>query len=205
MALSPAVFLDKDGTLVHDVPYNADPTKVRLRHDAGSALASLQRRGYRLVLVSNQPGLARGMFLETALDRIWAAMADALSPYGVVLDGIYYCPHHPDGTVPELTRPCDCRKPAPGLLLRAAEELDLDLSRSWLIGDILDDIEAGRRAGCRTILLDVGSETEWRSGSYRQPDRVAASLTEAAAEIIAAESSPATQGDAPPETAKWTG
>ncbi|HJV24643.1 MAG TPA: HAD family hydrolase [Aromatoleum sp.] len=205
MALSPAVFLDKDGTLVHDVPYNADPNKVRLRDDAGPALASLQRRGYRLVLVSNQSGLARGMFQETALERIWAAMADALSPYGVALDGIYYCPHHPDGSVPEFAHRCDCRKPAPGMLLRAAEELDLDLARSWIIGDILDDIEAGRRAGCRAILLDVGSETEWRSGPYRQPDRIAASLTEATADIIASESLGATQGDTPPEAAQWPG
>jgi histidinol-phosphate phosphatase family protein len=184
MALSPAIFLDKDGTLVHDVPCNDDPARIRLRHDAGPALAWLQRQGYRLVLVSNQAGVARGVFEEPALDAVWRGIADALSPYGVVLDAIYYCPHHPQGIVSALARACDCRKPAPGMLRRAAREHGLDLARSWVIGDILDDIEAGRQAGCRTVLLDVGSETEWRMAPLRRPHLVAASLTEAAAEIL---------------------
>lgn len=185
MALKPAVFLDKDGTLVYNVPYNVDPAKVVLRPGAGAALALLQRRGYRLILVSNQPGLAHGLFEDGALERVWARIGELLSPYGVVLDGIYSCPHHPAGTVPDLARACGCRKPAPGMLLQAAREHGLDLQRSWLIGDILDDLEAGRRAGCRSILLDVGSETEWRNGPFRHPHFVAASLTEAAADILA--------------------
>lgn len=201
--MSAAVFLDKDGTLVHDLPCNVDPDKVRLRSDAGPALALLQKRGYRLVLVSNQGGAARGLFDESALDAVWAAVAEALSPYGVVLDAIYYCPHDPAGTVPALARPCDCRKPAPGMLLRAAREHGLDLARSWFVGDILDDVEAGRRAGCRTVLLDVGSETEWRSGPLRHPDHVVASLTEAAAAILA-EDAPAAARHLAAELERWT-
>lgn len=201
MALSPAVFIDKDGTLVHDLPFNVDPGRVRLREDAGLALARLQRRGYRLVVVTNQSGVARGYFDEETLQGVWQAIADALDAHGVRLQAIVHCPHHPDGSVAQFAVACDCRKPAPGMLLRAAQEHGLDLGRSWLIGDILDDIEAGRRANCRTILLDVGSETEWRRSRLRHPHHVAASLSEAAAIIVSGES----DGDVPSrgEIGKW--
>ncbi|MCK0512641.1 D-glycero-alpha-D-manno-heptose-1,7-bisphosphate 7-phosphatase [Aromatoleum buckelii] len=184
MALNAAVFIDKDGTLIDDVPYNVDPTKVRLCEGAGEALARLQRHGYRLILVTNQPGVALGLFEPDALEAVWAAIAALLSPYGVVLDAIYHCPHHPQGTDTRFASRCECRKPEPGLLLQAAEDHRLDLQRSWLIGDILDDIEAGRRAGCRTVLLAVGSETEWRRGPMREPDLVASSLVEAVDGIL---------------------
>ena len=108
-----------------------------------------------------------------------------MSPYGVCFDGFYYCPHHPQGSDPCYALQCDCRKPQPGMLHRAALEHGLDLARSWLIGDILDDVEAGRRAGCRTVLLDVGSETEWRKGPEREPDHIARGLAEAVAWILA--------------------
>ncbi|MDX5409768.1 MAG: HAD family hydrolase [Thauera sp.] len=199
-ALAPAVFIDKDGTLAHDVPYNVDPRRLRLRSDAGPALAHLQRAGYRLVLITNQSGIAHGLFGEDALPPLWSALAAALAPHGAVLDAIYYCPHHPEGSHATFARACDCRKPEPGLLLRAAREHDLDLARSWFIGDILDDVEAGHRAGCRCVLLDVGSETEWRDSPLRRPDRVAASLTEAVADILAA----ADRSEARNPVAAWT-
>jgi histidinol-phosphate phosphatase family protein len=179
-ALRPAVFLDKDGTLVHDVPFNVDPDRLRLREGAGRALASLARAGYALVLVTNQSGIALGRFAPAALGAVWQRLDRLLAPHAVRLDAIYHCPHHVDGTVVALARDCSCRKPRPGMLLRAARDLDLDLARSWMVGDILDDIEAGRRAGCRTVLLDVGSETEWRRGPLRVPDAVAGSLPEMA-------------------------
>lgn len=185
MALNRAVFIDKDGTLVHDVPYNVDPARIRLRDDAGPALGRLQRCGYRLVLVTNQPGVALRLFERGALDGVWTALAEALSPFGVVFDAIYYCPHHPAGQDPRFALVCDCRKPMPGLLLRAAREHRLDLAASWIIGDILDDVEAGRRAGCRAVLLDTGSETEWRDGPLRRPDHIASSLTDAVDRILA--------------------
>lgn len=185
MALNAAVFIDKDGTLIHDVPYNVDPERVQLREDAGDALARLQRHGYRLVLVSNQSGIALGLFEPDALDAVWARIALALSDHGVVLDGIYHCPHHPEGSDARYAGSCDCRKPQAGLMIQAAREHGLDLSRSWMIGDILDDIEAGHRAGCRTVLLDVGSETEWRAGPLRTSDFVVGNLSEAADEILA--------------------
>jgi HAD superfamily hydrolase (TIGR01662 family) len=167
--LSRAVFIDKDGTLVEDVPHNVDPAHLRIREDAGGALFSLQRAGYRLILVTNQPGIS--------------ALLERLATFGVVLDGIYHCPHHP--SVSDGARACDCRKPLPGLLQRAAQVHGIDLASSWMIGDILDDVEAGRRAGCRTILLDVGSETEWVDGPLRRPDHIAHTLRDAADHILA--------------------
>lgn len=200
MALNAAVFLDKDGTLIHDVPYNVDPARIRLREDAGAALARLQRHGFHLILITNQPGVALGLFVHDALEAVWAKIALDLSAFGVVLDAVYHCPHHPQGSDARYALACDCRKPEPGLLLRAAHEHRLDLGRSWLIGDILDDVEAGRRAGCRTVLLDVGSETEWRHGPLREPDRVATSLTEAVDTILAEPDSAA----APSPTPGWS-
>jgi D-glycero-D-manno-heptose 1,7-bisphosphate phosphatase len=195
----PAVFIDKDGTLVHDVPPNVEVDRVRLRSDAGVALGRLQRQGYALVLVSNQPGVAQGLFDEAALAAAWERLALQLALYRVAFDGIYYCPHHPDGRDPRYARECDCRKPQAGLLHRAAAEHGLDLTRSWLIGDILDDIEAGRRAGCRTVMLDVGAETEWRRGPLREPDHTARGLAEAAAWIVAqTRSAPGPATVAPP-------
>lgn len=179
-----AVFVDKDGTLIRDVPFNVDVKKIRFRPDAGPALLRLREAGFALVLVSNQSGVARQLFDEADLDPVWQAIRRHLARHRVELAGIYYCPHHPHGPHPRYGFLCDCRKPRPGLLLKAAADLGLDLSRSWLIGDILDDVEAGRRAGCRTVLLDVGSETEWQPGPWRHPEAVAESLAEAAAFIV---------------------
>ncbi len=168
-----AVFLDKDGTLVENVPYNADPAKIRLAAGAGEALRAMQAAGYRIFVVSNQSGVARGYFPERALAGVLKRLRELLVAQGVELAGFYYCPHHPEGG-------CACRKPAPGLILRAAHEHEVDLKRSWLVGDILDDVEAGRRAGCRTVLIDNGNETEWRDGAERKPDFKVADLPGAA-------------------------
>lgn len=117
-----------------------------------------------------------------------------------MLAGFYYCPHHPLGSVPAYARACRCRKPRPGLVLRAAAELDLDVRASWLIGDILDDVEAGNRAGCRSILLANGNETKWRDGPYRQPYAAVPTLAAAADCILThspERSYPAVTGVAP--------
>ncbi|OON64601.1 HAD family hydrolase [Massilia sp. KIM] len=180
-----AVFLDKDGTLLEDLPYNLDPARMLLAPGAAPALRRLARLGYRLFVVSNQAGLALGRFDTTALHRSWRHLRALLAGEGVRLDGFYYCPHHPDGTVPALATACTCRKPAPGLLRRAALEHRIDLPSSWMVGDILDDVEAGRRAGCRTVLLDVGNETEWLRSRWRWPDIVAGGFFEGAGAIPA--------------------
>ncbi len=180
-----AVFLDKDGTLIVDVPYNVSPELIQLTPGAGEGLALLQERGYRLVVVSNQPGVALGRFPESALEAVDDRLRELVAAHGTTLASFEYCPHHPEGSVAPYARTCDCRKPAPGMILAAAARHGLDLARSWLVGDILDDIEAGRRAGCRTILIDNGNETEWALSPERQFHHVAADLA-GAARIIAA-------------------
>jgi histidinol-phosphate phosphatase family protein len=171
----PAIFVDKDGTLVHDVPYNVDPARIALAPGAGEAVETFVQNGFRVFVVSNQPGAALGHFAEEKLGDVERRLRELLDDG---LAAFYYCPHHPQAG-------CECRKPNPGMLLRAAREHAVDLGRSWMIGDILDDVEAGRRAGCRTCLIDNGNETEWQLSDARRPDRVAADLAEAAAMILA--------------------
>jgi len=153
-----SLFLDRDGTLVESRHYPSHPEQLVLYPGVIWELRRLQAAGFRLVLVTNQSGLAHGYFDQGQLDRMHEHLATQLRRGTVVLDGVYVCPHHPEGTVPELAIACDCRKPHPGMLIRAASDLDLDLARSWFVGDILDDVEAGNRAGCRTVLVDLGTE-----------------------------------------------
>jgi D-glycero-D-manno-heptose 1,7-bisphosphate phosphatase len=188
--LGRAAFIDKDGTLIDDLPYNVDPDRITLAPGAAQGAAMLSSQGYRLIVVSNQPGVAMGLFPEYALQAVQRRLRDLLASYGVPLDGFYYCPHVAnDGRRrARLARygiACECRKPRPGMLLHAATAHRIDLSRSWMIGDILDDIEAGTRAGCRTALIDNGNETEWDLGAGRRPHVVGRDMREAVALLIA--------------------
>jgi histidinol-phosphate phosphatase family protein len=149
------------------------------------ALPRLHRAGYLLFVVSNQSGVARGLFPESALVAVGVRLRELFRECGVSLTGFYYCPHHPHGSIPDFARACACRKPEPGMILRAARRHNIDLARSWMVGDILDDIEAGRRAGCRTILLRNSGETEWRFDPRRVPDFLVDNLAEAAQCIVA--------------------
>ncbi|HZZ91942.1 MAG TPA: HAD-IIIA family hydrolase [Usitatibacter sp.] len=182
--MSKAVFLDKDGTLIENVPHNVDRTRIRLAPNAIDALLLLSGLDYELILVSNQPGVALGLFPPGALAAVEEHLDDLFLAHGFTLTDCYWCPHHPQGSVADYALTCTCRKPLPGLLHVAAREHDIDLPRSWLIGDILDDVEAGNRAGCRTILLDVGNETEWLRGPQRAPEYRAGDLLEAATYIM---------------------
>jgi D-glycero-D-manno-heptose 1,7-bisphosphate phosphatase len=182
-----AVFLDQDGTLVDDRPSALDPSHIRLRHGAGAALRLLARLDYRLFVVSNQDGVAHGKISEASLGPVRNRLTDLLFREQLVLDGVYFCPHHPDGKVAPYAVDCLCRKPMPGLLLQAAREHDIDLQASWMIGDLLHDVEAGKRAGCRTVLVDSGNETAWRLGTHRLPTRVVSDIYAAAVVIIADE------------------
>lgn len=175
-----AVFLDKDGTLIENVAYNAKPERMRLVPGAGRALRRLHALGYALIVVSNQPGVALGRFDLAAVRRMERRLRALLAAEGAPLAGFYFCPHHPQGRVARYAGTCRCRKPAPGLLQSAAAVQEIALRRSWMIGDILDDVEAGARAGCRTILLDAGNETEWRQGPQRRPAAIVPDLPAAA-------------------------
>jgi D,D-heptose 1,7-bisphosphate phosphatase len=184
ITLRPAIFLDKDGTVVRDVPYNADPTLIELAPGAVEGLRALSAAGYGLIVISNQSGVAHGYFAEPALDGVERRLQELLSEHGIRLDAFYYCPHHPNAAIERYRQVCECRKPAPGLVLRAASEHRIDLARSWFIGDILTDVEAGRRAGCRTALIDNGNETLWHFSPDRMPDVFAADLADAATMIL---------------------
>lgn len=185
-----AVFLDKDGTLVDDLPYNVDPQRLSLCAGVGEGLRLLRRHGFLLFVVSNQSGVARGFFDESALPPLFAHLESLLAAEDAALDGFYYCPHCIDGSVARYALPCPCRKPLPGMLLLAAAEHGIDLTQSWMVGDILDDVECGRRAGCRAVLIDNGNETEWQWSEVRTLHLVAPDLAAAAAMIIRSGSAP---------------
>lgn len=183
-ALTPAVFFDKDGTLIDDVAYNADPSLIRWRPGAFDALRRIADAGFELVLVTNQSGIATGRFTEGQFATYLEALTGMLREGGVRLAGAEYCPHHPEATLQRYRRFCSCRKPNPGMLARAAAKHGIDLNRSWMVGDILDDIEAGGRAGCRTVLVTgtyLGEYLPLRGA--RRPDEVVDSLR-SAAELI---------------------
>jgi D-glycero-D-manno-heptose 1,7-bisphosphate phosphatase len=196
-----ALFLDRDGTLVHPRHYPSRPDELQIFAGVPALLQRFQQQGWLIVLISNQSGVARGYFGEGELAYMHACLAADLAQQGVRLDGVYYCPHHPDGTVAPFNVACGCRKPQPGLLLRAADELQIDLPRSWFVGDILDDVEAGNRAGCRTVLVDLGTEPP-PATPLRTPHAVGRSTVHALAIVAAAE-----LGDRPAEPpytpARW--
>lgn len=181
---SKAVFLDKDGTLVEDIPYNVDPTLIRLAESAIEGLCLLQEAGYRLLVVTNQSGVARGFFTEDDLYPVQKRLQELLSPARIILSGFYYCPHYPQGSVRQYAVECSCRKPQPGMLYQAARDHQIDLKESWLVGDILHDVEAGNRAGCKTVLINNGHETEWDVTPVRQPDFIVKNLKDAAQFIL---------------------
>lgn len=177
--MNKAVFLDKDGTLVEDIPFNADPGKLRLLPGVAEGLRRLQQEHYLLIIITNQPGIALGRFKESLFREMIGGLYGLLEKEHVHLDGFYYCPHHPEGKGPYAVH-CDCRKPLPGLILQAARSGNINLAASWMIGDILHDIEAGKQAGCRTILIDNGNETEWQRSKERTPDHIVDDMPEAA-------------------------
>ena len=172
-----AVFLDRDGTLIKDVGYPRDPGSVRLLDGAVDALAAFRRAGFRLVLVSNQSGIGRGLVSPEEAAAVHARFIAELERAGVELDDVQYCPHAPE-------EGCPCRKPAPGLLIAAATALDLDLGSSFAIGDKESDVEAGRRAGCKTVLFAPSGAAG--SGA----DHVAARWSDAAAFVLSSKEQP---------------
>lgn len=147
-----AVFLDRDGTIIHDGHYLADPAGVRLLDGAAAALRTLAAAGFKLVVVSNQSGLARGIIAPAAHEAVHARFVEVLAAEGVTLDAVYYCAHGPDDD-------CACRKPRAGMITRYVAEQNIDPAGSFMIGDKPSDIEAGRAAGCRTVFLSDAHDT----------------------------------------------
>ena len=160
-----AVFLDRDGTINREVGFLRNIDDLELLPGAADAVRRINETGYLAVLVTNQPVIARGEVTVSQLNEIHNKLETLLGNEGAYLDAIYYCPHHPDkefkGEVPELKIACDCRKPKPGMILNAAKDYNIDLSKSWMVGDSERDIGAGKAAGCRTVLIgdaDLGQD-----------------------------------------------
>jgi len=174
-----AIFLDRDDTLIDDPGYISHPDQVRLLEGVPEALNGFHKMGYKLVVVTNQSGIARGIFTEDTLKTIHARFEELLAEKSSYVDRIYYCPYHVHGVVDEYCEPSDNRKPNPGMLLQAAKEMDIDPSVSWCIGNSLSDVEAGQRAGCHTILIDQMSPTGRAQPGQVRPDHVAVNLREA--------------------------
>jgi len=154
--MRPAVFLDRDGTLIEEAGYLDRLERLIFFPFSVDAVRLLNHAGLAVVIVTNQAGVARGIFPESFVAEAHAHLSQRLQAGGAAVDGFYYCPHHPDGIIEPYRRSCDCRKPGDAMLRRAAAELDLDLARSTVVGDRWHDIEAGSRAGARTVLVRTG-------------------------------------------------
>lgn len=178
-----AIFLDRDGTLIEDQKYDFDPNGIHLLQGVTEGLRELQEAGYKLVVVTNQSGVARGLFDEERVREMHKRLADILAESGLTIDAFFYCPHHIEGCVPGYSVECDCRKPKPGMIFEAARSLELELAESWMIGDICDDVEAGRRAGCRTVLIG-GHDGADPTDNGCHPTLVARDLRQAARLIL---------------------
>jgi len=178
-----AVFIDKDGTLIPNIPYNVNPDRITIDNEIVEGLRLLKKENFLLIVISNQSGIAKGYFEERDLEAVWNKISALLQKHRLNIDAFYYCPHEPGGIVERYSIECNCRKPLPGMILKAASELKIDLTQSWMIGDILNDVEAGKRAGCSTILIDNGNETEWKMTEARTPDFIATNFLEAASRI----------------------
>ena len=182
--MNKAVFIDKDGTLIPDIPYNINPDLITLNDTVIPALKLLQKDNYLLILISNQSGVARGYFTEKDLNQVSDKLTILIGQADITINGFYYCPHHTEGKIERYTIACDCRKPKPGLILRASKDFDIDIMKSWMIGDMPSDMEAGKAAGCRTILVE-NDETGATKKITPKADYIVRTLLEAAAIIEA--------------------
>lgn len=184
-----AVFLDRDGVINEERGYVHKADDFALLPGVVAAIRQLRLNGFKVIVVTNQSGIARGFFEGAAVDKLHRHLQRILAAEGTQVDGIYYCPHHPDGTVTEFAVTCDCRKPMPGLFLRAASELKLDLKSSYLVGDKLSDIQAGRQADVKkTFLVRTGHPLSHEAISYA--DYLADDLYEVASVIVSRELTP---------------
>jgi D-glycero-D-manno-heptose 1,7-bisphosphate phosphatase len=186
-----AVFIDRDGTLSEEVGYINHASRFRLFPYAASAVKHLNENGWLAIVITNQAGVARGYFTEDIIQTVHEAMTKDLKSNGARLDAIYYCAHHPSVGEPPYCFDCDCRKPKPGLISRAAQEFDIDLSESWMVGDRYSDVELARNAGMKSMFVMSGyGRGEWehqRQNWTQQPDQVTENLLEAVRLIVSVE------------------
>jgi D-glycero-D-manno-heptose 1,7-bisphosphate phosphatase len=174
-----AIFLDRDDTIIEDTGYISTPEQVKLIPAAAQALVELRKLGYKLIVVSNQSGIARGLFTEQTLSQIHEKLKLLLAEHNAYLDRIYYCPYLPDGAVGKYRKDSDWRKPKPGMLLAAAKEMKINLAESWMIGNSYIDVAAGKAAGCRTILIKSNIKPPVKNQDDPDPDFEAINMREA--------------------------
>ena len=188
-----AIIMDRDGTVCEEVGYVNHVDRVRLLPRSAAAIQAANDAGFQTVVVTNQAGVARGYFAEVLIDEVHDRVREMLAAGGARLDGIYYGPHHHEVGAPAYRKICTCRKPSPGMLERARDEMGIDLSDSYMIGDTVKDIEAGHRAGTTNVLVLTGygkGELEYQSHAWTvQPDHVAADLLDAVTWILEREAS----------------
>lgn len=183
-----AVFIDRDGTLSEEVGYINHPERFRLFPYAGEAIRQLNENGWLAIVTTNQAGVARGYFSEEMIETVHKSMREKLETDGARLDAIYYCAHHPSVGEPPYRFDCDCRKPKPGLISRAASDFDIDLKNSWMVGDRYSDIQMARNAGVKSAFVLSGyGRGEWehqRQSWTEQPDMVAEDLLQVVLKIV---------------------
>ena len=183
-----AVFIDRDGTLSEEVGYINHPERFRLFPYAGKAIRHLNENGWLAIVTTNQAGVARGYFSEEMIETVHKGMQDQLAIDGARLDAIYYCAHHPSVGDPPYRADCNCRKPKPGLITRAATDFDVDLKHSWMVGDRYSDIQMARNAGVKSAFVLSGyGRGEWehqRRSWTEQPDMVAENLLQVVLNIV---------------------
>ncbi len=181
-----AVFLDRDGTIVDEIGYVVSPDQLKLLPNAAAGIARFNAARVPVFVISNQAAVAHGMISEGELEAVHFRLIAMLGAEGARVDGIYYCPHHPEGRIAAYAGLCDCRKPAPGLIERAAREHSVALHDSVMIGDALRDLQAGRAAGVRTVLVKtgLGLMTLGEKASVPEADWVAGDLEGTAAILL---------------------
>ncbi|MFC1637461.1 D-glycero-beta-D-manno-heptose 1,7-bisphosphate 7-phosphatase [Candidatus Margulisiibacteriota bacterium] len=177
--MNKAVFLDRDGTIVEDVGYMNSPKQLEFIPGSIKAIKKLNEAGYKVVVITNQAGVARGLITEDMLQTIDKTLHKWILSGGAHLDGIYYCPHHPDHGVYPYKQVCECRKPHPGLIKRAHRDLDIDPAQSFMIGDKATDVEAGKRAGTKTVFVRSGRGQAEEKKINGKPDHITENLAEA--------------------------
>jgi len=179
-----AVFLDRDGTIIEDTGYIDSPARITFIPGAIAAIRKLQEHGFKIIIISNQAGIARGLFSEDKLQTVDKVIHRQVLNGGAHIDASYYCPHHPEHGVYPFQQECNCRKPHPGLIHKAEKELSIDLAQSFMIGDKATDIETGQRAKVKSIQVLTGRGREEQAQLKNPPDFTAADLSAAADWIL---------------------
>ena len=185
--MNKTVFLDRDGTINIDTGYLDDPGQLELIPRSAGAISRLNAAGFKVVVITNQAGVARGIIRVEQLPKIQKVFCEMLEKEGAKIDGYYYCPHHPEGSVAEYSRSCGCRKPEPGLLLKAAEEMAIELSHAYVVGDKISDVQLAHNVGAVGIMVLTGHggrEHERYTSDIRQPDYTANDLHDAVEWIV---------------------